>query len=1154
MVDYDGMETEYRELRRRRSSLRHPVLAKIGDLHVWTLKERLQAFLDGPAGVTIEGVNVLLSLVLVAVAIADTYYDPALGHDSDTYQIFEVVCTALFAADYVMHLYAAQNRLSYFISPVGIVDFITIVPTLLTLAIKRLTLNSVLPILRIARIFRILAVLRLYRVMQSHRGFEYRLSVLIFLLLSLILVAAGVFQILEESYYTDQGLDPLEFHQAMYFVFVTLSTVGYGDISPHTTAGQFFVIFIIVVVVTVIPREITRLIELSALQHDYTHSYSLRRRSIHNGGHVVVTGHVCLENASAFLKEFYRPRQGRVNMDVVFLADHVPSLGLHALLLNVRYRRRTTYLKGNLLHDRDAKRAHIAEAAAVFILANKSDPRQVEATDALSILQALAIDKFRVRACKEYQQQFEQRPGGDNDGENGSSYCSDDGYSMSNEEDEDKQRLQEAHSRSIRCFTEILSLKQARGLRTITGVEVALNTSQLRTAILARNVVCPGATALLLNLIYSPTERHLMEARRSRTPWVAEYAGGLQNLLFPVLLPACFDGVLFEHAAETMYLHFHVMLIALYDRSAMQRGEKSIRLCPFGERLEKNDLVFVIAPSSSIAKQAIDSLREVECYRNLPPENASFSYPMPPVHGPVVPGNDSSRGESAPVLVFSSDSVLDRQSMNNDVGPIALDVHAFSDSQSEAVDALAFSPTTIASSDASTVTSSEFSSPPGVQNRQRLGFRRRVNNKPLPCSTSSSLDSATRQKLLDHILICGPFDQGHQLANYLNELYTHETSLGTELRPNVVLLVKTLPSAEEIEALPCALPTNVFIERGMSENVEDLLRVRAYEARCVLLLPGVWDADSVDFTSDDFCSHLDDYQVIMSTLALRTMEELYREHLQQQPAETRSMRSRLSLDGCSVVRSHSSIKFFAYKSHAGIRAPEDTHSTRSDDEEDSIAAVSDVPRNEYENERLHDHRRRRWGPLKRLQFNRRPSSAPVDYLSSPCFSPTYAAGEVFVDCVLDTLLCQSFFNPYVVDLVRALAGDYYSDETRSSPHATFKASMMRYFSSVDGSDDGRQKGGANTVNPCPMLRVATISRELEGASFAEVFSRALSQQVMVLSVYRRAQAGSRGNALPYVATCPESPFDCVVERGDQLHVLTKVHGPVSIRLHSAMRS
>lgn len=272
-------------------------------------------------------------------------------------------------------------------------------------------------------------------------------------------------------------------------------------------------ILLIVVIVTAVPRQINRLVELSRLQHGYMHSYSLRKRSVHYGGHVVVTGHLTPESVAAFLQEFYRPRQGRVNMDVVLLADHAPSDRLQALLLNVHYRRRATFLKGSLLHDKDSRRAHVEKAAAVFILTDKkARARRAEAADALAVLQALAVDKFRFRM-----------------------------------------QLREATSQRLRCFLEILSPQRTRGLRAITGVEVALNTPRLRTAILARSIVCPGATALLLNLIYSAPEHHVAHGKASSIPWIAEYAAGLQHLLFPVCLPRYFEGLRYRYAAEKLY-------------------------------------------------------------------------------------------------------------------------------------------------------------------------------------------------------------------------------------------------------------------------------------------------------------------------------------------------------------------------------------------------------------------------------------------------------------------------------------------------------------------------------------------------------------------------------------------------------------------------
>ncbi|GMF35740.1 unnamed protein product [Phytophthora lilii] len=175
-----------------------------------------------------------------------------------------------------------------------------------------------------------------------------------------------------------------------------------------------------------------------------------------------------------------------------------------------------------------------------------------------------------------------------------------------------------------------------------------------------------------------------------------------------------------------------------------------------------------------------------------------------------------------------------------------------------------------------------------------------------------------------------------------------------------------------------------------------------------------------------------------------------------------------------------------------------------------------------------------------MDARRRHVSIEKDHLLPPSLTPGYAAGEVFVDSVLDTLLCQSFFNPYAVDLIRALAGDYYSDAIQhSSPNSdqtAFKASMMRYFSTItpstsslsendtEGSRSSRKSTapelGGEQSSYCryPVLRVATVSRKLTGEAFAEVFTRALRQQILVVGLYRRAGQV----ALPYVVLTSET--------------------------------
>ena len=106
--------------------------------------------------------------------------------------------------------------------------------------------SDLVTILRVFRVFRALAVLRLYRLANSYQGYDHevcflfcyrvcvitltksvfdQLAVLIFTTVALIFVAAGTFQALEQDKYEQLGLH-LQFHNAVYFVFVTISTVG----------------------------------------------------------------------------------------------------------------------------------------------------------------------------------------------------------------------------------------------------------------------------------------------------------------------------------------------------------------------------------------------------------------------------------------------------------------------------------------------------------------------------------------------------------------------------------------------------------------------------------------------------------------------------------------------------------------------------------------------------------------------------------------------------------------------------------------------------------------------------------------------------------------------------------------------------------------
>ena len=86
--------------------------------------------------------------------------------------------------------------------------------------------------------------------------------------LSLVVyIAAGMIMISENM--PRQNDNKLEFHQAVYFVIVTLSTVGYGEIFPDTELGKIFVIGVMIVTIVIIPRQTSELLRLLGLQSVY---------------------------------------------------------------------------------------------------------------------------------------------------------------------------------------------------------------------------------------------------------------------------------------------------------------------------------------------------------------------------------------------------------------------------------------------------------------------------------------------------------------------------------------------------------------------------------------------------------------------------------------------------------------------------------------------------------------------------------------------------------------------------------------------------------------------------------------------------------------------------------------------------------------------
>jgi voltage-gated potassium channel len=175
-------------------------------------------------------VSSVVVVILDSVALIRHQYGQLL-------YLLEWLFTGLFTLEYCLRLVTAGKSRHYAFSFYGLVDLFAILPTYLGLLFPGSHYFSVIRILRVLRIFRILKLLKyvkeahyLLRALKSSRR---KITVFLFTVLSLVVVFGAIMYVIEGP---ENGFTSIP--KSMYWAVVTLTTVGYGDISPSTNLGQ----------------------------------------------------------------------------------------------------------------------------------------------------------------------------------------------------------------------------------------------------------------------------------------------------------------------------------------------------------------------------------------------------------------------------------------------------------------------------------------------------------------------------------------------------------------------------------------------------------------------------------------------------------------------------------------------------------------------------------------------------------------------------------------------------------------------------------------------------------------------------------------------------------------------------------------------------
>lgn len=227
-----------------------------------SLRRRVEFYLidhQTPAGKAVDVGLLLLNLAFIAVFVVDTY---RLGAATETaVRTVEAGIVVVFLAEYALRVYGAPDRLAEVRNPYTVIDLLAVIPTVVgALSAELFAVATGVGSLQLLRVVRVLRFFRFTRDEEFFFGTVSRESLrkitLLLTIISIFFVAAGLFYTVEH----EANAAVQNFGDAFYFAVVSLTTVGFGDITPTTRAGRWVTVLAILAAVILVPRQASRIV------------------------------------------------------------------------------------------------------------------------------------------------------------------------------------------------------------------------------------------------------------------------------------------------------------------------------------------------------------------------------------------------------------------------------------------------------------------------------------------------------------------------------------------------------------------------------------------------------------------------------------------------------------------------------------------------------------------------------------------------------------------------------------------------------------------------------------------------------------------------------------------------------------------------------
>ncbi len=215
-------------------------------LSAWRLKIHEVIFeADTPVGKAFDIILILLILISLLGMMLESVKEIEAEYGTQL-RILDWVITIIFTIEYTLRIIATGRPKKYIFSFYGIIDLLSILPTYIGIFVGGAQALSVLRAIRLMRVFRVLKLVQFVgessSLTKAVKASVNKIIVFLLFVITLCMILGTLMYLIEGK---EAGFTSIPI--SIYWCIVTLTTVGYGDIIPHTVLGQTLASFIMII-------------------------------------------------------------------------------------------------------------------------------------------------------------------------------------------------------------------------------------------------------------------------------------------------------------------------------------------------------------------------------------------------------------------------------------------------------------------------------------------------------------------------------------------------------------------------------------------------------------------------------------------------------------------------------------------------------------------------------------------------------------------------------------------------------------------------------------------------------------------------------------------------------------------------------------------